>query len=140
MEGKDGRRVASLPENDTGIAGRCNASQAREPPDSLGRYFTSSAALLEISAEVEVATHREDELMPAPDRSAQAYVKVDELLQMLVSDPYQRTELAFAIITYGTAKAWDAVDRKSWSEALSDMEREVTGDDVNVLEIVGSLR
>ena len=78
--------------------------------------------------------------MPTSDRSAQAYVKVDELLQTLVSDPYQRTELAFAIITYGTAKAWDAVDRKSWSEALSEMEREVTGDDVNVLEIVGSLR
>ena len=78
--------------------------------------------------------------MPATDRSAQAYEKVDELLQTLVSDPYRRTELAFAIITYGTAKAWDAVDRKSWSEALFEMEREVTGDDVGVLEAVAGRR
>jgi len=58
VEGKDGRRVASLPENDTGITSRCNAGQAREPADSLGRYFASPATLLEIPAEVEVATHR----------------------------------------------------------------------------------
>lgn len=65
-----------------------------------------------------------------PDRAKRAYEKVDALLQDLVADPYRRTELAFAIVSYGTAKAWDAIDRQ-WPSQLADMERAVTGEEMD---------
>lgn len=77
----------------------------------------------------------------AVDRSKQAYEKVDALLQALVTDPYRRTELAFAIVTYGTAKAWDAIDRMGqWPTDIAAREAEIVGAVLTDTDILGARR